>query len=180
MKNTLVLVALLSTLATAAPDVRAIDPARSSAQFSVQHIWVERVKGTVPILSGTVTLDAGSLIPTSVTAVLDATRLFTDDPDRNRALESPDFFDAQKFPQWTFTSTRIVRAGPTAFEMDGNLTIHGVTQPEQLSVTASGTAKHPAYHATGRIDRHAFGMAITRLDPTIGGTAEITLDVALK
>ncbi len=180
MKNTLVVLALLSTLAAAAPEARAIDPAHSIAQFSVQHIWVERVKGTVPILSGSVTLAAGSLIPASATAVLDATQISTDEPDRNRALESPDFFDAEKFPQWTFTSTRIVPKGPNAFEMDGNLTIHGVTQPEELSVTASGTSAHPAYHATGQIDRHAFGMAITRLDPTIGGTAEITLDVTLK
>jgi len=64
--------------------------------------------------------------------------------------------------------------------MDGNLTIHGVTQPEHLSVTIKGDTSHPIYHAVGQIDRHAFGMSVTRLDPTIGNNADITLDITLK
>jgi polyisoprenoid-binding protein YceI len=172
--------ALVATLAAVAPPARAIDPAHSRAQFSVSHIWVERVTGTVPIVNGSVTLAAGSVIPTAVTAVLDATRLATDEPDRDRSLKSPDFFDADKFAQWTFTSTKIVPASARAFEVDGNLTIHGVTQPERLNVTVAGTASNPVYHATTQIDRHAFGMTITRLDPTIGGTVDVTLDVALR
>jgi polyisoprenoid-binding protein YceI len=174
------MVALASTLAAAAPDTRAVDVAKSTAKFSISHIWVERVTGTVPIVDGSVTLVSGSMIPTSANAVLDATKISTDEPDRNRALESPDFFDAQQFPRWTFASTKIVATGPDAFEMDGDLTMHGVTQPEQLNVTVMGTAAHPVYHAIARIDRHAFGMPLTRLDPTIGGIVDVTLDVALK
>ena len=71
MKIAISLVSLVATLAAAAPAARAIDPAHSHAQFSVSHIWVERVTGTVPILSGSVTLAEGSVIPTDVTAVLD-------------------------------------------------------------------------------------------------------------
>lgn len=180
VKITILLASLVATLAAAAPAARAIDPAHSRAQFSVSHIWVERVTGTVPIVSGSVTLAEGSVIPTEVTAVLDATRLATDEPDRDRALKSPDFFDTDKFAQWTFTSTKVVPESARAFEVDGNLTIHGVTQPERLNVTAGGTAANPVYHATAQIDRHAFGMAVTRLDPTIGGTVDITLDIALR
>jgi polyisoprenoid-binding protein YceI len=172
--------ALVSALSAAAPAPRAIDPVRSTAEFSVPHIWVERVKGTVPILEGSVILAAGSLIPTSVTAELDPTRIATGEPDRDRSLESPDFFDATKFPRWTFTSTNIVRSGPDAFDMAGDLTIHGVTQPEHVHVTIGGTAAKPVYHATTQIDRHAFGMTTTRLDPTIGNTVDVTLDVALR
>jgi polyisoprenoid-binding protein YceI len=166
--------------ASPAPLDLSIDTAKSSAHFTVAHIWVERVTGTVPILSGTVTLVPGAVIPLSATAVLDATKIATDEPDRDRSLESPDFFDAAKFPHWTFASTAIVLKTPSSFEMDGNLTIHGVTQPERLAVTVAGTPAHPAYHAQGQIDRHAFGMTRTRLDPTIGATADITLDIVLK
>jgi polyisoprenoid-binding protein YceI len=171
---------LLLVAASPPPAPRAIDTAKSRAQFSIAHIWVERVVGTLPILSGSVTLAADATIPTSVTAVLDATKIATDEPDRNRALESSDFFDAAKFPRWTFTSTKIVPTGPASFEMDGNITIHGVTQAERMQVTVTGTAGQPAYRATGKIDRHVFGMAVTRLDPTIGGTADITLEVSLE
>ncbi|HEY2553841.1 MAG TPA: YceI family protein [Candidatus Cybelea sp.] len=171
---------LSAALVGAAPVGREIDTAKSDAKFSVAHIWVERVAGTVPILRGSVTLDTGSIIPVSATAVLDATRIKTDAPDRDRSLMSPDFFDSSKFPKWTFVSTRIVPKTVTTFEMDGNLTIHGVTTPEQLNVTAAGTAAQPTYHAEGEIDRHAFGMARTQLDPTIGNAASITLNIAIK
>jgi polyisoprenoid-binding protein YceI len=174
------LFAITTALAAVPPAPRAIDPAHSHASFSVQHIWVERVTGSVPIVSGSVRLAAGSKIPTSADAVLDAARIETGEPDRDRSLESPDFFDSQRYPQWTFTSTRIVPHGSDAFEMDGDVTIHGVTQRERLSVTIGGTVGDPVYHATAQLNRHAFGMATTRLDPVIGGTVDVTLDIALK
>lgn len=171
---------LAATAAVVPASSRAIDPDRSHAGFSVQHIWVEHVTGRVPVLSGTVTLAPGSRIPASAQAALDATRIDTGEPDRDRSLESPDFFDAQRYPQWTFVSTRIVPQGSDAFEMDGDLTIHGVTQSERVTVTIGGSATNPAYHATANVDRHAFGMATTRLDPTIGATVDVTLDIELK
>jgi polyisoprenoid-binding protein YceI len=161
-------------------DSRAIDPARSKAAFSVTHIFVERVTGTVPINSGTVVLNPGSAIPLRATAALDATRIATGDPDRDASLSSPDFFDTKRFPTWTFTSTSIVPHGTAAFEMDGTLSIHGVAQLAKLDVTVEGATASPSYHATARIDRHTFGMATTRLDPAIGGVADVTLDIRLK
>jgi polyisoprenoid-binding protein YceI len=159
---------------------RAIDPAKSQAQFSIRHIFVEHVTGTVPILTGSVTLPAGSKIPAAVTAVLDATKIKSGDPDRDGSLESPDYFDTKTFPTWTFASTKIEATGPATFVVEGTLTIHGVTQPERLDVTVAGTAAQPRYHATGSIDRHAFGMKGTRLDPAIGDQADVTLDISLS
>ena len=157
----------------------AIDPAKSTVTFSVQHIFVERVNGSVPVFSGTIDLPEGSLVPASVTAVLDATKLKTGDPDRDGVMGTPEWFDTKKFPTWAFTSTKIVPA-PGGFTMDGTFTMHGVSQPEHLVVVASGDPQHPVYHATGQIDRHAFGMTTTRLDPVIGGTVDVTLDIHVK
>jgi len=171
---------LVLTLLGASPQPRAIDPAQSHAQFSVSHIWVEHVTGTIPIVDGSVTLDPGSLVPTAATATFDPAKVSTGEPDRDRSLASPDFFDAQKYPRWTFTSTSVVSKGGDAFEMDGDLTIHGITRPVRLNASVRGTAAHPEYRATGEIDRHQFGMAVTRLDPTIGATVDLTIDVTLK
>lgn len=158
---------------------RPIDAAESSAHFDVTHVFVEHVTGSVPIVSGSITLAPHATIPAAATAVLDATKLSTGDHDRDGELRSPDFFDVTRFGTWTFTSTSITAAGPGAFGMDGKLTIHGVTQPEHLDVTVRGDADHPVYHATGKIDRRAFGMAVTRLDPAIGQIVDVTLDVVL-
>ncbi len=171
------LLAALASMALQAPETRAIDVAHSKATFDVTHVFVEHVTGTVPFQSGTVVLEPGSVIPVSAEAVLDATRISSGDPDRDASLRSPDFFDTKRFPSWTFASTEVVPKGSASFEMDGNLTIHGVAQPARLTVTVNGDAVSPVYHATAQIDRHAFGMRTTRLDPAIGGTADVMLDV---
>ena len=159
---------------------RAIDAAQSKAAFSVRHVFVERVTGTLAIESGSVTLTANSPIPVAVTAVLDPATIKTEESDRDSALRSADWFDVAKYPQWTFASTKITGVGNAGFTMDGLLTIHGVTQPEELHVTIGGTADRPTYHAVGSVDRHAFGMKIVPLDPAIGNPVEVTLDVVLK
>jgi polyisoprenoid-binding protein YceI len=146
----------------------------------VSHIFVEHATGTVPIVSGSVVLQGDSPVPVSVSAVLDPAQVKTDESDRDAALRSPDWFDTAKFPQWIFASTRIEATGDASFTMDGLLTVHGVAQLEQLSVTIGGTPDRPVYHAVGKIDRHGFGMSTTRLDPVIGNPVDVTLDVVLK
>lgn len=158
----------------------AIDPLKSSAQFSIQHIFVDRVTGTIPIVSGTVTLAPGSAIPLAVTATLEPGRMNTGDRDRDASLESSDYFDTKQFPTWTYTSTKITPTGPARFAMDGSLTMHGVTQPVALDVSVSGDASHPVYHAVAHVDRRLWEMKGTRLDPVIGTVADVTLNIALK
>jgi len=158
----------------------AIDAAKSKAAFSVQHIFVQHVTGTVPITSGTVVLPPDSTIPVSLSAVLDPGKVASGDRDRDASLVSPDFFDVKDDPDWTFTSTKITPVSTSAFGVDGTLTIHGVTVPEHLDVTVRGDGAHCVYHAVGRIDRQAFHMAVTRLDPVIGKIVDVTLDIALK
>ena len=58
--------------------------------------------------------------------------------------------------------------------------MHGVTRPQHLDVTIAGTAERPEYRAMAKIDRKAFGMSVTRLDPVIGNPVDVTLDVVLK
>jgi polyisoprenoid-binding protein YceI len=160
--------------------VRPIDTAHSMATFSVQHVYVERVTGTVPIVDGTVTVDAKTLMPTKVAATLDATKLRTGDDDRDAALQAPDWFDTKKYPEWTFTSTGVTPTGPASCTIEGELTVHGITQPQRLDVTVAGTPDHPEYRAVAHVDRHQFGMSVTRLDPVIGNPVDVTLDVVLK
>lgn len=175
----LLAVALLPRLALAQGRTLSIDAAASRAAFSVQHIFVERVTGTIPIGRGTVTLAPGSAIPTQVAATLDPSGVLTDAPDRDNALRSADFFDVAHDPTWAFASTAIAAHGAAAFGMDGTVTIHGVTQPVHLAVTVAHRGNALVYHATGTLDRHDFGMKITRLDPVIGTQVRITLDIVV-
>ena len=157
-----------------------IDATRSVARFGIAHVFVDRVTGSVRVQSGSIDIPAGSSVPLRVTAVLDATKIDTGDGDRDNSLESADYFDTRQFPTWTFSSTKVVATGTTAFSTDGMLTVRGVTQPEHLDLTIHAEAPERRYHAVGHIDRRAFGMKGTRLDPVIGNEAEVTLDIVCK
>jgi polyisoprenoid-binding protein YceI len=165
--------------ASAAGD-RSIDTSASKVGFSISHVFVERVNGTVPVENGTASFASDSQIPSSISVTLDATKVSTGDPDQTGCIQSPDYFDVKKFPAWTFTSTKITPHSPTSFGIDGTLTMHGVPQPEHFDVTIQSAGSRQVYHVVGEIDRHMFGMKGSRLDPAIGGIANITMDVVLK
>lgn len=175
-------IALLALSSRALADVRerAVDPAASKVGFSIAHVFVEHVLGTVPIESGSATFSGDSPIPASVNVILDATRVSTGDRDQTACIQSSDYFDVKQFPTWTFASTKITPRGPASFGIDGTLTMHGVAQPEHFDVTIEGAGGRQVYHAVAQIDRHAFGMKGSRLDPAIGGVADVMLDVTLK
>jgi polyisoprenoid-binding protein YceI len=78
---------------------------------------------------------------------------------KNRKLKSKDFFDVEENPLITFKSTRFVKTGPNTYEVDGDFTIRGVSNPEKLvfSVSGKGTGSGEI-HGTMTFDRKDYGM----------------------
>lgn len=156
---------------------RCVDVARSHVSFSVTHLFVSHVSGSVPVLSACIVLPKDSALPSSVSATLDPTRVDTRDPDRNDSLQGPDWFDTKRFPTWSFASTSIVPNTGGAFTANGMLTVHGVAAPVTLDVKTMRGLPNPAYHAVGHVDRHVFGMKTTPIDGTIGSDVQLSLDL---
>jgi polyisoprenoid-binding protein YceI len=179
--RSLILAAAVAALALPADAqdavIRAIDPARSHASFSVTHLYLARVTGTVPIMSGSVTLAPNSTVPTAVEATLDPNHIASGNPDRDDDLQGPDWFDTKRFAHWTFRSSAVTPKANGAFTVAGTLTVHGVAQPVNLDATVVRGEPHLAYHAVGHVDRHAFNMRVTPTDGLIGSDITITLDV---
>jgi polyisoprenoid-binding protein YceI len=57
---------------------------------------------------------------------------------KNSKLKGKDFFDVEQNPLITFKSTKFVRTGHNTYEVDGDFTIRGVSNPEKLTLTVSG------------------------------------------
>ncbi len=174
------MVGLLCTAAARADEVHSVDLHASRAIFSVQHVLIERVTGTVPIVSADIGLGADGRTPTSVEATLDPTHINTGDSDRDGDLAGSDWFDTRKFPVWTFRSSHVSINADGSFAIAGLLTVHGVSVPVTLATSLTRSAPHLAYHATTSVDRHAFGMAITRTDALVGTAIDISIDVQTK
>jgi polyisoprenoid-binding protein YceI len=70
--------------------------------------------------------------------IIQATTVDTGSGMKNGKLKGKDFFDVQNNPVITFKSTKIVKTGPETYEVDGDFTIRGVSNPEKLMLTVSG------------------------------------------
>ncbi len=141
-----------------------IDPAHSTAQFTVRHMMVSNVTGAFQKLSGAVEWDPDNLAQSRVEAVIDATSVDTHNEGRDKHLRSADFFDAANYPTISFRSRRIEPAGAGKFRVVGDLTIRGVTKEVVLDVEgptpevqAQGNFRMGA-SATTLINRQDFGV----------------------
>lgn len=165
-----------------------IDPAHSSANFSIKHMMISNVRGEFARLKGAVQLDRRDILQSSVEAVIDAASINTHEPKRDEHLRSPDFFDVAKYPTITFRSKRVLRPADGKLKLVGDLTIHGTTKEVTLDVegpTAEvkdqrGNARIGA-SATTRINRKDFGLTWNRaLDAggfVVGDEVSITIDI---
>jgi len=165
-----------------------IDPVHATAQFKVKHMMVSHVRGEFTKVSGKLELDSANITNSRIEASIDAATINTREPDRNAHLKSADFLDVVKFPTLTFKSTRISKKGEGELEVEGDLTIHGVTRKTIFEVEGpTPPTKDPwgnvriGISATTRIDRRDFGLgwnqALEAGGLMVGHEVDITLDV---
>jgi polyisoprenoid-binding protein YceI len=96
-------------------------------------------------------------------------------------LKSKDFFNAKDDPYITFHSTKIVQTGPTAFDVQGNFTIRGVSKPETLIFTITGKGKGEGeIKGTMAFDRKEFGMNSGIPFIRIADRVEVSVDLKGK
>ncbi len=181
---------LVALVAPASASEWTIDPAHSSATFSVKHLMVSTVRGGFRDVKGTLVLDEQDITRSKVDVTLDARTIDTGIEKRDEHLRSADFFDVEKFPTITFTSTRVAPAAGGALKVTGNLTMHGVTKPVVLSVEPlSGTIQDPhgrtvrGASATALIDRRDWGLtwnaALEAGGVAVAHEVKLALDVEL-
>lgn len=164
-----------------------IDPAHSSANFSVKHMMIAKVHGGFTKLSGSLRLDRSNPSKSSVEAVIDANSIDTREPKRDEHLRSADFFDVQKFPSITFKSKQ-VRPDGDGLLVIGDLSLHGVTREVTLAVEGlDSEMKDPwgnvkiGASATTKIKRKEFGLnwnaALETGGVLVGDDITISLDI---
>jgi polyisoprenoid-binding protein YceI len=129
--------AALSTAASAAVETYAIDPVHSSVGFSIRHI-LSKVPGRFTQFNGTITVDRDNLENSSVAATINIGSIDTDNEKRDADLKSASYFDAAKFGTMTFQSKSWKKTGENAFDVTGDLTIHGITKEVVLKVNLLG------------------------------------------
>jgi polyisoprenoid-binding protein YceI len=125
-------IAALSPAASANESYK-FDPSSSTIGFAV-HQFLGTTQGKFTRFSGKIDVDREHPENSSVTAQIDVRSIDTRIKKRDDHLRSPEFFNAEKFPQITFKSRSVKRTGSQSGDIIGDLTIHGVTRPVTLHV----------------------------------------------
>jgi polyisoprenoid-binding protein YceI len=163
----------------------AIDPAHTNVSFVARHL-MSRVRGTFSEVSGQIVTTAEPS-RSSVTADIGVASVRTGVEMRDNHLRSADFFEADRYPRMSYTSTAL-RQVDGAWVLSGELTVRDVTRPVDLEVEFLGSdpdglqgEPRIGFSADGTISRRDFGISFglaadgTRI--VVGDKIGLTLDV---
>ncbi len=167
------------------------EPGHSEAGFRARHMMVTWVRGLFKDIHGRLELDWESCLDATFEGKIDATRIWTGQPERDAHLRSADFFDVENHPAITFAGGFTERVGDTDFKGAADLTIRGRTRTVPLEIAYLGEWKTPfwsgeenrgemrriGFEASARIDRHDFGVSWQ--DKLPGGGVVVSNEIAL-
>ena len=190
MRKTAILTALVLVLGfgtVTAQGTYGIDTVHSNVGFKVRHL-VSKTGGEFTDFDGTIVADFGNLGASSVKFTIQTASIDTKNEKRDGHLRSADFFDAEKYPEITFTSSKITKIDGDSYAVTGTLTMHGVSKEVILTVdflgemTAMGGTR-AGYELTTTINRKDFGISWNRaLDAggfVLGDDVEININLEL-
>jgi len=151
-------------MSTQAVSKWAIDANHSEIGFKVKHLMISNVAGKFEKFDGSVESVGDDFTDAKISFTAEVASVNTGQPQRDGHLQSPDFFDAAKFPHIKFTSTKLEKVNSEKYVLTGDLAMHGITKTIKLDVTFSGVAKDSynntkaGFEISGKINRTDFGL----------------------
>ncbi|MEU6853597.1 YceI family protein [Actinacidiphila alni] len=159
-----------------------IDAVHSDVSFFVRHLGVSKVRGSFATFEGTIET-AENPLDSKVEAVIKTNSVSTNNEMRDNHVRSADFLDVEQFPEMTFTSTAIRPQTAELFEVDGELTLHGVTRTVTLKLELNGFGTHYEGHAIAgfsaatEISRSDFGVTGGAAGAAVSDKIRIALEI---
>ncbi len=165
-------------LSRAQAPVFEIKPVNSTVTFFVKSSVA--ITGKFDQWDATLTFTSPEVESGTLDLKVQAASVNTGSGMKNDKLKSKDFFDVEHDPLITFHSTKIVQTGANTFDIPGTFTIRGVSKPETLTLTVSGTRGSGAGEIKGTMafDRKDYG--INGSIPFIKIADRVEVDVDLK
>lgn len=164
-----------------------VDPAHSSVEFSVKHMGIASVRGRFTDFEGTLELNL-ELAESRAHGAVKVASIDTGAAERDEHLRSPDFFDADQYPEISFESTRVEAIDNESSRVHGNLTMHGVTKEIRLDVLIQGMDMDPwanlraGLEVIGTLKRRDFDMKFNQRlgsgNVIVGDKVKIAMEIS--
>lgn len=162
-----------------------IDPYHTQVVFTLSHFGFTEFTGMFGNASGSLVLNPAKPASDRLSVTIPVSSVLTTVPALTTELTNAQWFDAAKYPDATFTSTKVIRTGKTTATIDGSFTLHGVTRPIVLKARFIGAGINPidksytvGFSATGVIKRSEFG--VKAYVPMVGDDVTLTLAGAFE
>jgi polyisoprenoid-binding protein YceI len=165
----------------------AVDPSHSAVGFSVKHLGIATVRGRFEEFEGTLEI-GDDLSSARAFGTAKVSSINTDDAGRDEHLRSDDFFGAEANPELRFESTAIRPLDEETFEIEGDLTLNGVSNPVTLKGEFQGAETDPwgnervGIEVIGQINRSdwnmTFNQALGSGNLLVGEKVTLSLDIS--
>ncbi len=165
----------------AAPDSYKVDSVHSSVIFRVKHLNTANFYGRFNDIKGEISWDAADSSGSSLSIEIPLSGIDSKSQGRDRHLRSADFFNAEQFPICTFQSTSITPAGENTYNVEGDLTMRGVTKRITVKLEKTGEGESRGKPIIGfetifTVNRSDYGISYMP-----GGLSEeVTITVSLE
>lgn len=181
---TLALMLALPLTTAAAPQTYQIDPAHTQVDFRWQHLGLSTPAASFDQVIGEIQWDAQNPSASSVQVSMPVLSVRTRVPAFDVMFTSDRFFDADRFPEVRFKSTKVERTGMgNRLRVLGDLTVKGITKPVTLDAVLNGAGMHPmikrpaiGFDATAIIRRSEYGMGMAIPDVSDEIAVRITVE----
>ena len=179
-------VASAATLTVAKPVAYQIDPTHTATVFTWNHFGFSTPSANFSDIQGTINVDNAKPANSSVNVTIPLSSLNTNVKALDEHLKTADFFDAAKYPNITFKSTKVQAISKNQYKITGNLTVKDVTKPVVLDAVLNKQGVHPmtktetvGFNATTSFNRSAFGVGA--YVPNVGDkiTVSITTEASV-
>ena len=176
-------VAIASSVTLAAPVDYKIDPTHTATVFSWNHFGFSTPSANFTDIQGVIKVDNAKPANSSVEVTIPLSSVNTNVPALDKEFQEEAWFNAAKYPNITFKSTKVETKDKKHFKITGDLTVKGVTKPVVLDVVLNKQGEHPmakvpaiGFNATTSFNRSAFGIG--NYVPNVGD--KITVNITTE
>lgn len=176
-------VAVASTLTLAAPVDYKIDPTHTATVFSWNHFGFSTPSANFSDIQGVIKVDNAKPANSSVEVTIPVSSVNTNVTALDKEFQEEGWFNAAKYPNITFKSTKVETKDKKHFKITGNLTVKGITKPVVLDAVLNKQSEHPmakvpaiGFNATTSFNRSEFGIG--NYVPNVGD--KITVNITTE
>ena len=173
---------MIATNTMAATETYDFDKVHTNLLMEVDHLGFTNMVLKAKDYEGTYSFDTEDFSKSKVNMVFQAAGVTGDFEPLDEHLQGPDFFNVEKFPTITYNSTSAKKTGEKTFDVQGDVTILGITKPLTLNVTFNKVGANPfsgkdesGFNATATLKRSDFGIVYAL--PLVGDEVKFNIFV---